>query len=246
MVGVVSLLALGVFTVPAAAKSKVQPLPPVARAYLNALARFTTVSLATADKLTASKSYADVYTRTLGNLGQASLDAGQSLPASTVRIDKRKSSGGLCSGTPEVCIAFSDFVLKSRKIVDFKRDGISLAGTLSAGDGATHDCLGSTLTVQGAYQPNTANLVVDVAVKNGDRQVGFDFHGAYIGLDGHQVQSASVIAPQMSLQPGSSADIAFVFPGVTPGGSVIAQCFGEPPSYDNATAQMPVPVYQQP
>jgi hypothetical protein len=251
---VVTLLAgvyLGSVVPSAEAKGSTKgSLPPVVRSYMKALGMGTPAGAATAERLTAPGSYAAVYTHSVGGLLQAGADSGQSFPSETPTFSDKKGTVTLCSETPPTCIVFSSFAVKSHKIVDFKRDGNGFAGALSAGDGSTHDALGSSLTVLGAYLPNPSNLVVDVAVKNGDRQLAFNYIGNYIGPDGHQVTSSSQLTPSTELRPGSSATLAFVFPGVSVGGSVIVKCFDRaaspsPPSNYMAETQMAVPVYQR-
>ena len=223
---------------------------PVIRAYINALGSSTVAGAATAEKLTRPGSYAAVYTHAVGGLAQAAADSEQSLPPATPTFSARKGTASLCGGTPRTCVVFSSFVVKSNKVTNFKRDGHGFAGSLSAGDGSHHDALGSSLTVLGAYLPDPSQLVVSVAVKNGDRQLAFNDVGTYIGPDGHQVQSSHALMPGTDIQPGASATLAFAFPGVTVGGSVIVKCVDPAavsagaPADSTAETQLPVPVYR--
>ena len=242
-------LLLGLVALPANANERTTNVvfTPVIRAYVKALGKSTPRGAATAEKLTRPGSYAAVYTHSVGGLAQAAADSGQSLPAATPTFSAQKGTASLCGGTPRTCIVFSSFVMKGGKITNFKRNGNGFVGALSAGDGTSHDALGSSLTVIGAYLPDPSQLVVDVAVKNGDRQLAFNFAGTYIGPDGHQVQSSQGLTASTDLRPGSHTTLAFVFPGVAVGGSVIVKCLDQAastPADYIAETQMPVPVYQ--
>ena len=244
----VAALLLGVVVLPATAKQPTNVVfTPVIRGYMNALGSGTPAGPARAEKLTQPGSYAAVYTHSVRGVDQAAADSGQPLPATTPTFSAAKGRASLCSGTPPTCIVFSSFVVKGGKITDFKRNGNGFVGALSAGDGTSHDALGSSLTVIGAYMPDPSQLIVDVAVKNGDHQLTFNFAGTYIGSDGHQVQSSQSLIATTDLRPGSSAALTFVFQGVTVGGSVIVKCLNPAttlPADYIAETQMPVPVFQ--
>ena len=120
---------------------------------------------------------------------------------------------------------------------------MNFTGALSSGDGSTHDALGSSLSVVGAYQQVAGHLIVIVSVKNGPTRLSFSYKGTYIGPHGHRVQSTQTVTPGSHLRPGSSATLAFTFPGGAPGGSVIVKCTGQARG-KVAKTQMPVPVFQ--
>jgi hypothetical protein len=241
-------LVLGVVGLPANAKQPINVVfPPAIRAYIKALASSTPAGAATAEKLTQPGSYAAVYTHAVGGVDQAAADSGQPFPATTPTFSPAKGRASLCSGTPPTCIVFSSFVVQAGKITDFTRNRNGFVGALSEGDGTSHDALGSSLTVVGAYMPDPARLIVDVAVKNGDHQLTFNFAGTYLGPDGHQVQSSQGLTASSDLRPGSHTTLAFVFQGVTVGGSVIVKCLNPAttlPADYIAETQMPVPVFQ--
>jgi hypothetical protein len=226
-----------------AAEAKPKKLSRVARAYVKALALASPAGVKTLAKLSTPGSNVDAYSRAFGGLVSAATDAGRSLPRGRVHFNDKEARASICVGSPRACIVFSKFKVASGKVADFVRDGVPFAGTLSTGDGSVHDALGSSLAVIGAYEPGSASLVVSVSVENGPNQLSFSYIGTYIRPDGHQVQSSQAVTPGSDLRPGSSATLAFEFPGSAPGGSVIVKCAGQTLG-DVAETQMPVPVFQ--
>src|SRR4051812_23888870 len=73
-------------------------------------------------------------------------------------------------------------------------------------------------------------LIAIASVKNGPAQLSFSYVGTYIAPDGHRVQSTQTVSSGSHLRPGSSATLAFTFPGVAPGGSVIVKCSRQAPA----------------
>ena len=138
---------------------------------------------------------------------------------------------------------YSKFKVVSGKVADFRRDNTPFTGALSSGDGSAHDALRSSLSVVGAYQLVAGDLIVIINVKNGPTRLSFSYTGTYIGPHGQRVQSTQTVTPGSHLSPGSSATLAFTFPGAAPGGSVIVKCTGKAHG-KVAKTQMPVPVFQ--
>jgi len=241
--GVVLVAALAVGLTSGTAEGEASKLPKVVRAYITALALASPTGAATTVRLSAPGSNAEAYSRGVAGRVQANADAGRPLPSSTPEFDDEHATASLCAGTPRSCLVFSKFRVVSGKVADFRRDGIPFTGRLSSGDGSAHDALGSSLSVVGAYQLAAGDLVVVVTVKHGPTPLSFRAGGTYIGPDGHRVQSTQAVRPGADSKPGSSATLAFTFPGVAPGGSVIVRSTAAGHG-KVAKTRMPVPVFR--
>jgi hypothetical protein len=238
---IVAALAVGLTT--AAADAEAGKLPKVVKAYMTALALASPKGAATTVKLSAPGSNAEAYSRGVAGRVEANTDAGQPSRSSMPEFDDEHATVSLCGGTPRSCLVYSQFEVVSGKVADFRRDDIPFTGALSTGDGSSHDALGSTLSVVGAYQLVAGDLIVVVGVKNGPTRLSFSYKGTYVGPDGHRVRSTQTVTPGAHLKRGSSATLAFTFPGAAPGGSVIVKCTGQGRG-KVAKTEMPVPVFR--
>jgi hypothetical protein len=218
-------------------------IPKVVRAYITALALASPTGAATTVRLSAPGSNAEVYSRGVAGRVQANADAGRRSPSSTPEFDEKHATASLCGGTPRSCLVFSKFKVVSGKVADFRRDNRPFTGALSSGDGSVHDALGSSQSVVGAYHLAAGDVIVIVSVKNGPTRLSCDDTATYVESNGHEVQSTQTVTPGSDLAPDSSATLAFTFPGVAPGGSVVVRCAG-PAGGKVVVTRMPVPVFR--
>lgn len=239
---VIAVGGAGLLAAPVEAAEK-QRVPPSARAYIKAGALNTVRGGEAMQRAASPGSLADAAATVRTDFLRAARDHGQPFPPSTATFTRTGAT--LCStGETRECSDFADFRMRRGKVANYTKNGFPLDGTLSLGDGSTHDALDAGLTVEGASMTlsDPDNLVVVVGVENGSRQLAFNYVGDYVDADGRRVASVAELTPQEDLRSDESTTLVFAFPDVSPGGRVVVRCFDEAAS-EGAETEMPVPVF---